>query len=122
MLVVEAQVEMQIGMAAHEIAKARHQPDRTERHWRRDDQLALRRFLLVLEGSVRRHGSRGHVRGGAKQRVAAIGQHQSARMALEQRYAQLFLQRCDLAGDRRLRNAKALAGERQAAGFGGGVK
>ena len=54
--------------------------------------------------------------------MATIGEHQAARMPLKQRHAKLFLKRRDLAGYSRLRNTKTLAGERQAAGFGGCVK
>jgi hypothetical protein len=48
--------------------------------------------------------------------MTAVGQNQSARMALEQLHAELFFQRGDLAGDGRLGDAQTLAGERQASG------
>ena len=59
---------------------------------------------------------------GAKQQVALLGQDEAAGMALKQRHRDFLLQRADLAGDRRLRQAELLAGMGEAARFGRRVK
>ena len=51
-----------------------------------------------------------HVMRGAEQHLALLGQHQAARMAVEQRHADILLERADLPGDRRLRQPQLLGG------------
>jgi hypothetical protein len=60
--------------------------------------------------------------GGAEQQVALLGEDQAAGMAVEQRDRKLLLQRADLARYRRLRQAKLLAGMREAPCFRSRVK
>ena len=59
---------------------------------------------------------------GAKQQLALLGQDQAARMAVEQRHAEAFLERADLPADRRLAEIQRLAGMGEAARLGDRVK
>ena len=63
-----------------------------------------------------------HVMRGAEQHLALLGQHQAARMAVEQRHADIVLQRADLPRDRRLRQAQRLGGMGERPGLSRGVK
>ena len=56
------------------------------------------------------------------QQLALLGQDQAARMAMEQRHAEAFLERADLAADRGLAEIERLAGMGEAARLGDGVK
>jgi hypothetical protein len=63
-----------------------------------------------------------HVVGGALQQLALLGEDEPARMAVEQRDAELLLERGDLPRYRRLRQAELLARMGEAAGLGGCVE
>src|SRR5262249_26103121 len=60
--------------------------------------------------------------GGAIEQLALLGQNQTAGVTVKQRDRQLLFECADLARHRRLRQSKLLAGMREAAGFGRGVK
>ena len=80
---------------------------------------------LVLVGAQLRLGRvdlGGHVARGAIEQLALLGQDQAARMAVEQRDAQLLLERADLAADRRLAEIQRLARMGEAARLGDRVE
>jgi hypothetical protein len=58
----------------------------------------------------------------AEQHLPLLGEHETARVAVEERNLQLLLQRGHLAADRRLAHAQRLTGMGEAAGLGGGMK
>jgi len=58
----------------------------------------------------------------AIERLALLGQHQAARMTMEQRRIEALLERADLPADRGLAQAQLLAGMGEAASFGHRVK
>ncbi len=59
---------------------------------------------------------------GAIEELALLGQDQAAGVPVKQRDRQLLLERADLPRHRRLRQPELLAGMREAAGLGGGMK
>ena len=87
-----------------------------------DLEIAARPLAAVGQFGARRLQLHEHVMRGAKQQVALLGEDEAARMAMEQRDRELLLQRADLARNRRLRQAKLLAGMREAARFRRRVK
>ena len=58
----------------------------------------------------------------SQQDLALLGQHEAARVAMEQRGAEILLERADLPADRRLAQAQPLGGAREAAGLRHGVE
>ena len=56
------------------------------------------------------------------QHLALLGQHEPARVAVEERDLQLLLQGRDLPAHRRLAHAQRLTGMGEAAGLGGGME
>ena len=92
-------------------------PDR-----RRDAQLARRLRGRVGEQRLGRVQLVDDLGGRAVQHLALLGQHEPARVAMEQRDLQLSLQRRNLTAHRRLAHVQAIAGMREAARLGGRVK
>ena len=121
-----AEVELGIGqdqrdvdlrIELDELLDARRQPKRAEADRRGDLERAGRPFLAF--GKLRLgHGElvvdlvRGLV-----EHLALFGQNQAARMAMEQRRIEAFLERADLAADGGLAQIQQLARMRKAAGF-----
>src|SRR5262249_40051971 len=62
-----------------------------------------------------------HVARGVMEELTLLGQNEPARVAVEQRHAELLFERGHLPRHRRLRQAELLAGMGEAAGLGGGV-
>ena len=87
-----------------------------------DAQHAGRPVLVLGQLGLDRLELHQHVVRGAEQHLALLGQHQAARMAVEQRHADILLQRADLPRDRRLRQTQRLGGMRERAGLRRGVK
>ena len=122
LLVGEHQLDADVGIELEKLAQALRDPHRAEPDRRGDLQIAGR-----LGGGVgqQRLGGRELVHdlaGGAEQHLALLGQHQAARVAVEQRDLELLLQRRYLPADRRLAHAQRLTGMGEAAGLGGGMK
>ena len=63
-----------------------------------------------------------HVMRGAEQHLALLGQHEAAGMAMEQRHADIVLQRAHLARNRRLGQAQRLGGMGERPSLRCGVK
>ena len=84
--------------------------------------LAARPLTAVGEFRPRRLQLHEHVMGRAEQQVALLGQDEAAGVAVEQRHRKFLLERADLAGDGRLRQAELFAGMREASSFRCGVK
>ena len=87
------------------LAEPRCQPMHADARCRRHPQLAVRPFTAVGElgaGGLELHEH--FVRGGA-QEFALLGEDEAARVAVEQRHAELGLERRDLPRHRRLRQA-----------------
>src|SRR6266487_5034973 len=85
-------------------------------------QLTVRPLAAVGELRPRGFEFHEHIVRGVMEQLALLGQNEPARMAVEQRDAQLLLEGRHLSRYRRLREAELLAGMREAARLGGGVE
>ena len=104
------------------LAEPRRQPMHADAGRRGHPQLAVRPFAAVGQLGARGFELHEHFMRGSAQQLALLGEDQPARMAMEQRHAELRLERRNLARHRRLRQAELLAGMREAAGLGGGME
>ena len=122
LLVAEHQLDADVGIELEELAQALRDPHGAEPDRRGDAQIARR-----LGGGVgqQRLGGRELVHDlarRAEQHLALLGQHEAARVAVEQRDLQLLLQRRHLPADSRLAHAQRFTRMGEAAGLGGGMK
>src|SRR6266576_3926834 len=98
-----------------EFVEPRNQPVDAKRWWRRDLEVAARPLAAVGQLCARRLQLHEYVMGGAEQQVALLGENEAARMAMEQRYRKLLLQRADMSRNGRLRQPELFAGMGEAA-------
>ena len=112
------QRDRDLRIAIHELLEMRDQPDGPQTDRGVDSQMPGGVVLGLAEARLdRRHPCR-HLLRGLEQDLALLGQHQAARMAMEQGRADILLERADLAADRRLAEPQALGRTREAAGLG----
>ena len=116
------QRDVDVGIEIDEFAEPRRQPVDADARRRGHAQIAVRPLAAVGQFGARRFELHEHVVRGAIQQLALLGQDQAAGVAMKQRDRQLLFERADLARDRRLRQPELLAGMREAARLGGGVK
>ena len=114
--------ERYLGIAVEELTQMRGEPERPDPDGSADPKEARRDVPALAQRRLhRRHALRELARR-LEQDLALLGQHQAAGMTMEERRAQVLLERADLPADRRLAEAKAVGGTREAAGLGDGVK
>ena len=120
--IVEDQLKLDARIEVDELVDARGEPGRADADRRRDAQRAgrlaarideLRAHVLELQDDVARR---------AHQKLAFLGQDQAARVAVEERRAELLFERAHLTAHRRLAHVEQLAGARERAFLGGGVE
>ena len=85
-------------------------------------QIARRLGGGVGEQGLRRRQLAHDLAGGREQHLALLGEHEPARMPVEQRDLQLLLQRRDLPAHGRLTHAQGFTRVGEAASLGGGMK
>ena len=118
LLVDEQELDPDLGIAIEELAEARRQPIGAEPDRRRDAQLAVRLLARIDEAGSRRLDLELHLERGAEQGFARLGQDEASRMAMEERHADLFLERGNLTAHRRLAELEHVARMSEAADFG----
>src|SRR5439155_22693137 len=116
------QIDADVGIEIAELAEPRRKPVHADPLGGVDAQLAVGLLAAVGELGARRLELHEHLVRGAIEQVALLGEDQSARVPMEQRYAELLLERAHLARYRRLRQPELLPRMGEAAGLGGGVK
>jgi hypothetical protein len=119
---LEHQIDPQIGVFREQLGQAGGQPQRAEADGGGHAQMAEHLFLGIADPRLGRFQPFRHRPGGVEQELALFGQDQPARVTVEQRRVQAFLQRADLPADRRLRQMQRVAGMRQAARIGDCMK
>src|SRR5215470_374284 len=122
LLVAEDQLDADLRIELEELAQPLRDPNGAEADRRRDPEVA--RWLGGGVGEERL-GGRELVHDLARrteQHLPLFGEHQPARMTVEERDLQLLLQRRYLPADRGLAHAQRLTGVGEAAGLGGGMK
>ena len=102
--------------------QARGEPERAETGGGGHTQFAKDFFLTVANARGGGVKSLGHGRGGVEQKLALLGQDQSARVAVEEVGIKLFLKPANLPTDGRLRQVKLVPCMGQRPGIGHGVK
>ena len=110
LLVGEDELQLDVGIEVEELLDALGQPAGAETDGGRDAEHAGRLVLVLGELGLDRLQLDQHVMGGAEQHLALLGQHQPACVAVEQRHADVLLERADLPRDRRLRQPQLLGG------------
>ena len=111
-----------LGIAVEELRQMRGEPDRAHADGGVDPQMTGRRVAALGERRLHARHALGDVEGGIEQDLALLGQHEPARMAMEQRGAQILLERPDLPADGGLAEAKPLGRAREASRLRHGVK
>ena len=122
LLVGGEQRDMDIGIKIGELAKAWRQPVHADAGRGRHAQIAVRPVPAVGKLGARRFELHEHFMRGAIEHFALLGQDQAAGVPMKQRDRQFLLERADLARHGGLRQPELLAGMREAACLGGGVK
>ena len=122
LLIGEDQLQLDLGIEVEELLDALGQPAGAEPDGGGDAQRARRPVLVLGELGLDGLELDQDVVGGAEQHLALLGQHQAARVPVEQRHADILLQRADLARDRRLRQMQLVGGMRERASLRRGVK
>ena len=122
LLVGEDQLQLDVGIEVEELLDALGQPAGAETDGRGDAQRAGRLVLVLGQLGLDALELDQHVMRGAEQHLALLGQHQAARVAVEQRHADILLERADLPRDRRLRQMQLLGGMGERASLRRGVK
>ncbi|CAM5222482.1 Methylated-DNA--protein-cysteine methyltransferase [Bosea thiooxidans] len=114
-LIGEDELDPDVGVEIHEFGQARGQPVPAETARRRD--LELARGVLAGLGELRTGALQPlrHLARGAPEQLALLSQDEAARMPVEERCAQLPLERPDLPADRRLTQAQNIASLGEAA-------
>src|SRR5262249_35697242 len=113
---------MDVGIKLDELAQPRGQPMHADTGRGRDPQLSVRPLAAVGQLGARRFELHEHVVRRVMEELALLGQNEPARMAVEQRNAELLLERRHLPRHRRLSQAELPAGPGEAAGLGGGME
>ena len=116
------QRDADVGIEVDELAEPRRQPVHADAGRGGHLELAVRPLARVGQLGARRLELHEHFMRGAVQQLALLGEDQAARMAVEQRDAELLLERRHLPRHRRLRQPELLAGMREASRLGGGVE
>ena len=117
-VVGQQKLQLDFRIELEEFPKPRRQPIGAEPERRRHAQFAVRLFAAVDQAAADRLQLEHDVLHRAEQQFALFGQDQAARVAVEQRRAEILFERADLAADRRLAEAERLAGMGERAGVG----
>ena len=120
--IVDHEGDLDLGIEVEELADARGQPSRAERHRRGDLERPLRPVLRFGDQAFGHRQLGEHLARRAEQQLALLGQDQAAGMAVKQRHAEAFLERADLPADGGLAEVQRFAGMGEAARLGDGVK
>ncbi len=122
LLVAGDQRDVDVGIEIDELAESRGEPVQADTGRGRDPQLSVGPLLAVGQLGARRFELHEYVVRGVVQQLALLGEDEPAGMAVEQRDAELLLERRHLPRHCRLRQAELLARMGEAAGLGSGVK
>ena len=122
LLVGGDQRDVDVGIEIEELAEPRGEPMHADADRGGHLEFAVRPLAAVGQLGARGFELHEHFVRGAVQQFALLGEDQAARVAVEQRAPTAPLERRHLPRHRRLRQAELLAGMREAAGLGGGVK
>ena len=118
-LVRQQQLQLHLRIELDEFAEARREPVGAETEGRRDPEFAGRLLAAVDQPAAHRVELEDDVPHRAEQHFALFGEDQAARVAMEQRRAEVGFERADLPADRRLAQAQRFAGVGERAGVGG---
>ena len=120
--IVDHQGDLDLGVEIEEFANPRRQPGRAERYGRGDLERPLWPVLRFGDQAFGHRQLGEDLARRAEQQLALLGQDQAASMAMEERHAEAFLERADLAADGGLAEVQRFAGMGEAARLGDGVK
>ena len=122
LIVGQQHLQLDIRVEIEKLAEARREPDAAQRDIRRDLQFAIRLLAAIREAEARLFQLRDEFARRAEQHLALLGEHEAARMAMEQRHVEFVLERRDLPRYRRLRQTQHFAGPREAARLRRGIE
>ena len=121
-LVRQQKLQLHFRIKLDEFAEPRREPVRAETERGRHPQIAVRLLPAVDQPAADRVELENHVAHRAEQHFALLGQDEAARVAMEERRAEVGFERSDLTADGRLAQAQRLAGVGERPGVGGGLK
>ena len=115
LIIVQDQLDADLGVKFAKLRQPLRQPDRAEADRRRDAQLAGGLRRRVRQQSLGRLQLVDDVRDRAVQKLALLGEHQAARVAVKEYDPQVALERRDLTAHGRLAHVQGIARMREAA-------
>ena len=122
LVVRQDEAYVDLGIERDELVHLRGQPGRAEAHGGVDLEPPGGLVLVGAQQRLRGIDLGGHVARGPIEQLALFGEDQAARMPMEQHDAKLFLERADLARDRRLAELQRFTGMGEAAGVRHGLE
>ena len=111
-----------VGIELGELGQMRRQPDGADADRGAQPEMAARLVAALVQRRLDHGHAARHLGGGLQHDLALLGQHEAARMPVEQRDPEMLLERADLPADRRLAQPQPVGGTGEAPSLRDGVE